>query len=66
MIIVLDPRGERDEGETMKKRIKSVIAGTAIAGIMATAAFGLAGHAGARPKVRLVGLESTQLHRCWG
>ena len=33
----------------MKKRIKAVIAGTAIAGIMATAAFGLAGHAGARP-----------------
>lgn len=33
----------------MKKRIKAVIAGTAIAGVMATAAFGIAGQAGARP-----------------
>ena len=33
----------------MKKRIKAVIAGTALAGLMATAAFGLAGQAAARP-----------------
>ena len=33
----------------MKKRIKAVIAGTAIAGVMATAAFGIAGEVGARP-----------------
>ena len=33
----------------MKKRITSIIAGTAIAGAMAVVAFGVAGNAGARP-----------------
>lgn len=47
-----------DEGDIMKKRIKSVIAGTAIAAVMATAAFGIAGEVGARPVTSNLGVAN--------